>query len=99
MVRGSSKKSKDAQQAAKAWWERIKEALQDLAEINIATKADGEEYKTTIKLDGDVENDFGKIVNRHIWDRHNAIVDHALQTRKEIILKLIDKIPSLPKFG
>ena len=46
-------------------------------------------------MDGDIKNDFPTIppeVNNVYWARHNQLVDEALTTQKEIIIKVIDTI-------
>lgn len=89
---------KDWKDALKKLVEYLKKALGDLAIQTIITTHNTLEYKTEIKIDGDVKNTFPTNYDKQIFDRHNAVVDDALKTRKEIILKLIEviggKIPS-----
>jgi hypothetical protein len=85
---------------AKTSWEQLLTLLQtsytDAAEKTIETNAqNGPNYKTTIKIDGDVRNDFpnpAPDANNVYWIRHNQLVDGAVALQKEIIIKVIDTV-------
>jgi hypothetical protein len=85
---------------AKTSWEQLLTLLQtsytDAAEKTIETNAqNGPNYKTTIKIDGDVRNDFpnpAPDANNIYWIRHNQLVDGAVALQKEIIIKVIDTV-------
>ncbi len=85
---------------AKNSWDQLLKLLQtaylDTAEKTIETVGQGgPTYKTIIKIDGDIKNDFptpppnsGDVY----WTRHTQLVDQALSLQKEIITKVIDTI-------
>lgn len=68
----------------------------DVTNRTIITKVQGNpsvEYKTHIRIDGDIVNEFPSNPpdeNDIYWKRHKDNVDEALAIRKEIALKAID---------
>jgi hypothetical protein len=85
---------------AKTSWEQLLKLLQtsytDATEKTVETNAqNGPNYKTVIKIDGDVKNDFpnpAPDANDVYWTRHNQLVDGAVALQKEIIIKVIDTV-------
>jgi hypothetical protein len=85
---------------AKNSWDQLLKLLQtgylDTTEKTIETVGQGgPTYKTTIKIDGDIKNDFPTPPpnsNDVYWTRHTQLVDQALSLQKEIITKVIDTI-------
>ena len=85
---------------AKTSWEQLLKLLQtsytDATEKTIETNTqNGPNYKTVIKIDGDVKNDFPNLApdaNNVYWTQHNQLVDGAVALQKEIIIKVIDTI-------
>jgi hypothetical protein len=86
---------------AKDFWTQFSQMLQvankDASERTIVTntKAAGISYKTDIRIDGDLINEFPEKVsdaNDLYWKRHNELVDRVLNERKEILLKVIDMV-------
>ena len=85
---------------AKTSWEQLLKLLQtsyaDATEKTIETSAqNGPNYKTVIKIDGDVKNDFPSPApgtNDVYWTRHNQLVDGAVALQKEIIVKVIETV-------
>ena len=85
---------------AKTSWEQLLKLLQtsytDAAEKTIETNAqNGPNYKTVIKIDGDVKNDFPSAApnaDNAYWIRHNQLVDGAVALQKEVIIKVIDTV-------
>jgi hypothetical protein len=85
---------------AKTSWEQLLTLLQtsytNATEKTIETNAEnGPNYKTTIKIDGDVRNAFpnpAPDANNVYWTRHNQLVDGAVALQKEIIIKVIDTV-------
>jgi hypothetical protein len=85
---------------ARTSWEKLLSLLQtsylDVNEKTIETNTpNGPNYKTTIKIDGDVRNEFptpASDTNNAYWTRHNQLVDEAVALQKEIIIKVIDTI-------
>ena len=83
-------------------WDQLTKILQtsyvDSTQRTIETSAGpGPVFKTTIDIDGDLKNEFpspAPEANSVYWARHNQLVDAALTTQKEIIIKVIDKIGS-----
>jgi hypothetical protein len=85
---------------AKTSWQQLLKMLQtsytDAAEKTIETNSqNGPNYKTVIKIDGDVKNDFpnpAPDANNVYWTRHNQLVDAAVALQKEIIIKVIETV-------
>jgi hypothetical protein len=85
---------------ARTSWEQLLKLLQtsytDATEKTVETNAqNGPNYKTVIKIDGDVKNDFpnpAPDANDVYWTRHNQLVDGAVALQKEIIIKVIDTV-------
>ena len=85
---------------AKTSWEQLLKLLQtsytDATEKTIETNSqNGPAYKTVVKIDGDVKNDFpnpAPDANNVYWTRHNQLVDAAVALQKEIIIKVIDTV-------
>ena len=83
-------------------WEQLTRILQtsyvDSTQRTIETSAGpGPVFKTTVGIDGDIKNEFPSSppdANNVYWNRHNQLVDEALTTQKEIIIKVIDTIGS-----
>ena len=84
-------------------WEQFSKILQaanaQVTERVIETVIDGSgaatRYKTTIKLNGDLINEFPKDKpdeNDIYWKRHTDLVNESLQTRKDIMLKVVETI-------
>jgi hypothetical protein len=84
-------------------WEQFSKILQaanaQVTERVIETAIDANgvvtKYKTTIKLNGDLINEFPKDKpdeNDIYWKRHTDLVNESLQTRKEIMLKVVETI-------
>lgn len=77
----------------KKMWEA---AASDATNRTITTTIPGEpkrEYKTHIGIDGDITNEFPSTVpddNDVYWRHHKQMIDEAMATRKEIILRIID---------
>lgn len=76
----------------------LESAAKDATGRTIELKINGPNkitYKTTIKLDGDITNEFPKTPPEDsdiYWRRHKELVNEALATRKEISLKVIEKV-------
>jgi hypothetical protein len=87
---------------AKDSWDQFSQMLQvankDASQRTIATNTQGEggaNYKTEVRIDGDIINDFPSHVpdpNDIYWKRHTELVDRVLNERKEILLKVIDTV-------
>ena len=85
---------------AKNSWDQLLKLFQtaylDTAEKTIETVGQGgPTYKTIIKIDGDIKNDFPTPAPNSTdvyWIRHTQLVDQALSLQKEIITKVIDTI-------
>lgn len=86
----------------KASWEQFSKILQaanaQVTERVVETVVGGDgasKYKTTIKLNGDLINEFPKVEpneNNIYWKRHTDLVNESLQTKKEIMLKVVETI-------
>ena len=75
-------------------------ALKDAGERTIETKFGDTIFKTTIKLDNDVISNFPSQPpkdNDAYWQRHKELVDNVLDTRREIILTVIETVGSTIK--
>lgn len=78
--------------------QRIEELFKRLEEKTITTEVVlnstiKETYKTTIKLDGSINNEFPcQITNKDIYDRHNSLVDTYLKDKKDLYLKVLEAI-------
>ena len=88
---------------AKTSWDELLKLLQisytDLTEKTIETTSQGgARYKTIIKLDGELKNDFpnpAPNANDVYWIRHNQLVDEAVSLQKEIIIKVMDIVGTI----
>jgi hypothetical protein len=71
-------------------------ANKDASERTIVTNTKaGTSYKTDIRIDGDITNEFPEKVSDATdlyWKRHNELVDRILDERKELLLKVIDTV-------
>jgi hypothetical protein len=86
----------------KVSWEQFSKILQaanaQVTERVIETVIDGNgaaSYKTTIKLNGDVINEFPKEKPNEddiYWKRHTDLVNESLQTKKEIMLRVVETV-------
>ena len=82
----------------KSSWDQFSQILQvankDAGGRSIVTNTEGEiKYKTDIKMDGDMLNDFPTNTpeaNDLYWKRHNELVDKVMNERKDILLKVIE---------
>jgi hypothetical protein len=57
-------------------------------------------YQTVIKIDGGAINTFQATkpdANDEYWQRHNALVDQAFQTRTQIMLKMVEAVGGILK--
>ena len=93
----------------KASWEQFSKILQvanaQVTERVIETVINGSgeaeaRYKTNIKLNGDLRNEFPKDKpdeNDIYWKRHTDLVNESLQTRKEIMLKVFETVGTTVK--
>jgi hypothetical protein len=87
----------------KTSWEQLLKLIQisstDAIEKTIETTSQGgPNYKTVIKLDGDIKNDFPNPPpepNNIYWTRHNQLVDQAVALQKEIIIKVMDTVGTI----
>jgi hypothetical protein len=73
----------------------LKRGLSDAGERTIETKFGESSYKTIVALDNDVTNEFPSQRPKDddvYWQRHKELVDGILETRKEIILKVIETV-------
>jgi hypothetical protein len=85
---------------AKESWNQFSQMLQiankDASERTIVTNTKaGTSYKTDIRIDGDITNEFPDKVSETTdlyWKRHNELVDKVLNERKELLLKVIDMV-------
>jgi hypothetical protein len=85
---------------AKESWNQFSQMLQvankDASERTIVTNTKaGTSYKTDIRIDGDITNEFPEKVSEATdlyWKRHNELVDRVLNERKELLLKVIDMV-------
>lgn len=82
-----------------AQFSKILEAANaQVTEQVIETISDGDgadKFKTTIKMNGGLINEFPKDKpneNNIYWKRHTDLVNESLQTRKEIMLKVVETI-------
>lgn len=84
-------------------WGQLQKMLQtayiDTIEKTIDTHAQGGPgYKTIIKINGDVTNDFPNAAPNAsdvYWIRHNQLVDQAVALQKEVIDKVLDTLGSI----
>jgi hypothetical protein len=85
---------------AKESWNQFSQMLQvankDASERAIVTNTKaGTSYKTDIRIDGDITNEFPEKVSEATdlyWKRHNELVDRVLNERKELLLKVMDLV-------
>ena len=85
---------------AQASWEQLLKLIHtsyiDSSQKVIVTNAhEGPNYKTIIKLNGDLKNEFpspSPDTNDVYWLRHNQLVDEAVALQKEMIMKVIDTV-------
>ena len=67
--------------------------MKDAGERTIVTKFGDSTYTTNIALDNDVTSEFPSEPPKDddvYWKRHKDLVDNILDTRKEIVLKVIE---------
>jgi hypothetical protein len=86
----------------KASWDQFLKLMQtsstDAVEKTIETTSQGgSNYKTVIKLDGDIKNEFPNPAPASdiYWTRHNQLVDEAVALQKEIIIKVMDTVGTI----
>jgi hypothetical protein len=88
-------------------WEQFGKILEaanaQVTQRIIETKTDGiapGQFRTTIKLNGDMINEFPKdrpTEDDIYWKRHEDLVNESLQTKKEIMLKVVETIGTTVK--
>ncbi|MCH8914418.1 MAG: hypothetical protein IIA82_00980 [Thaumarchaeota archaeon] len=85
----------DIHQLWQKFGELLERALKDAGERTIVTKFGDSSFKTTVALDNDITNEFpetGPKDDDIYWKRHQELVDNILNTRKEIVLKIIETV-------
>jgi hypothetical protein len=83
--------------------QRLKDFLAQLGDITIITKEqrNGSSflYKTTVKISGDIENQFPSVVTQIVWERHNSMVDETINGRKKALIKIIEMLGNILRSG
>jgi len=85
----------DIHQSWQKFGELLERALKDAGERTIVTKFGDSSFKTTVALDNDITNEFPETAPKDddvYWKRHQELVDNILNTRKEIVLKIIETV-------
>jgi len=85
----------DIDESFKNLGDLLKRGLSDAGARTIETKFGTSAYKTSVALDNDVTNEFPAEPPKDddvYWQRHKELVDNILDTRKEIILKVIETV-------
>lgn len=85
----------DIHQLWQKFGELLERALKDAGERTIVTKFGDSSFKTTVALDNDITNEFPETAPKDddiYWKRHQELVDNILNTRKEIVLKIIETV-------
>jgi len=85
----------DIDESWKKFGNLLERALKDAGERTIVTKFGDSIYKTSIALDNDVTSEFPSEPPKDddvYWQRHKELVDKILDTRKEIVLKVIETV-------
>jgi hypothetical protein len=95
-----SKQIQEFNTQTKTSWDQFLNVLQTAyIEKTIDTHSHGgPDYKTTIKINGDVTNQFPNPppnASDVYWARHNQLVDQAVALQKEIIDKVTDTIGTI----
>ena len=85
----------DIHESWQKFGELLERALKDAGERTITTKFGDSSFKTTVALDNDITNEFPETAPKDddiYWKRHQELVDNILDTRKEIVLKIIETV-------
>jgi len=81
--------------AWKKFAELLDAAIKDAGQRTVETKFGNTSYKTNVALDNDVTSEFPSEQPKEddvYWQRHKEVVDNILDTRKEIVLKVIETV-------
>lgn len=79
----------------KKFAELLDAAIKDAGQRTVETKFGNTSYKTNVALDNDVTSEFPSEQPKEddvYWQRHKEVVDNILDTRKEIVLKVIETV-------
>ena len=76
---------------------KLRDIVNNLLVIHIATTQGSDLYDTTISAAGDITNKFPSQINDIIWTRHNSLVDAALEERRKILVKIIEILGTIIK--